>query len=130
MDNKITSAALALAVATALTVTAAPAAQASGDDAVRRGRCSGSTHWKLKVGPEDRRLEVEAEVDSNRNGQTWRWRIYHDGSLSASGTRTTRPPSGSFEVRRTVVDRRGADTLTLRARNPRTGETCRGTVRR
>ena len=86
--------------------------------------------WKLKVGPEDGRLEVEGEVDSNRNGQTWRWSILHNGSLSASGTRTTRAPSGSFEVRRTVVNLRGTDTLTFRARNPRTGEQCRGIVRR
>lgn len=130
MNLNITPTALALALVTALTVTAAPAAQASGSDTVRRGSCSGSTHWKLKVGPEDGRLEVEGEVDSNRNGQTWRWSILHNGSVSASGTRTTRAPSGSFEVRRTVVDLRGTDTLTFRARNPRTGERCRGTVRR
>jgi hypothetical protein len=131
MNLNITPAALALALATSLTVAAVPAAQASGgNDTVRRGSCSGSTHWKLKVGPEDGRLEVEGEVDSNRNGQTWRWSILHNGSLSASGTRTTRAPSGSFEVRRTVVNLRGTDTLTFRARNPRTGEQCRGIVRR
>ena len=66
-----------------------PAALADGDDPVRRGSCSGSTDWKIKVGPEDGRLEVEAEVDSNRSGQTWRWRLVHDGSVSASGTRST-----------------------------------------
>ena len=73
----------------ALVAGTAPAALAGGDDTVRRGSCSGSTDWKIKVGPEDGRLEVEAEVDSNRSGQTWRWRLLHDGSLSASGTRTT-----------------------------------------
>jgi hypothetical protein len=111
--------------------TMAPAAFArGGDDTIRRGSCSGATHWKLKVGPDNGRLEVEGEVDSNRNGQTWFWSIRHDGSLSASGTRVTRAPSGSFEVRRTVVNRPGTDTIVFRARNARTGELCRGTVNR
>jgi hypothetical protein len=28
-----------------------------------------------------------------------------------------------------MVNRRGTDTITFRARNPRSGEVCRGTVR-
>ena len=48
--------------------------------------------------------------------------------LSASGTRRTRGPSGSFEVRRTTVDSRGTDAFVFRARNDRTGELCRGNV--
>ena len=108
--------------------TAGPAA-AGGDDVERRGSCSGATDGKLKAGDEDGRIEVEAEVDSNRRNQTWRWRIVHNGSLSARGTATTRPPSGSFEVRRVVVDLAGTDVIRFRARNPRSGELCRGTVR-
>jgi hypothetical protein len=122
------AAAGALALTAALVAGSTPAALAGGDDTVRRGSCSGSTDWKIKVGPEDGRLEVEAEVDSNRSGQTWRWRLVHDGSVSASGTRRTRGPSGSFEVRRTTVDSRGADGFVFRARNDRTGELCRGNV--
>ncbi len=122
------TAAATLALTAALVAGTAPAALAGGDDTVRRGSCSGSTAWKIKVGPEDGRLEVEAEVDSNRTGQTWRWRLLHDGSLSASGTRTTGGRSGSFEVRRTTVDSRGTDGFVFRARNVRTGELCRGNV--
>jgi hypothetical protein len=120
---------LAGIVTTAAVVGAtAPAALANGRDTVRRGSCSGSADWKVKVGPEDGRLEVEGEVDSNRRGQTWRWRLVHNGSVSAHGTRVTRGASGSFEVRRVLVDLRGTDTLVLRARNVRTGELCRGSV--
>jgi len=108
---------------------AAPAYASGGDDVVRRGPCTGSTHWKVKAGHDDGRIEVEAEVDSNRNGQTWAWRIVHNGSVSARGSRTTQAPSGSFEVRRRVVDLAGTDTLTFRARNTRNGEVCRGTAR-
>jgi hypothetical protein len=120
----------ALAVATigSLLVAAAPAAHANDADKVRRGSCSGSTDWKLKAGPDNGRLEVEGEVDSNRNGQSWSWRIVHNGSVSAAGTATTRAPSGSFEVRRRVVNLRGTDALVFRARNSRTGEVCRGTL--
>ena len=90
------------------------------------GTCSGSAHWKLKVKPDDGRLEVEGEVDANRNGQVWSWRILHDGYVSYRGTRTTRAPSGSFSVHRRVVDMAGTDLIGFRASNSATGQTCRG----
>lgn len=115
-------------VTAGLTLSAGPAL-ANDDDVIRRGSCTGATDWKLKASPEDGRIEVEGEVDSNRNGQTWRWRIRHNGSLSARGTATTQPPSGSFEVRRVLVDAAGTDKIVFRARNPRTDEVCRGVLR-
>ena len=117
------------AVATAVLSLAAPPALArNNDDRERRGSCSGSTDWKVKVGPEDGRLEVEGEIDSSRRGQTWRWRLYHNGSLSAHGLRTTSSSSGSYKIRRISVDLRGTDRFTLRARNTRNNELCVGTV--
>ena len=59
---------LALVASASLVAVAAPA-QAKGDDVVRRGSCTGSTDWKLKVGADDGRLEVEGEIDSNRVGR-------------------------------------------------------------
>jgi hypothetical protein len=85
--------------------------------------------WKLKASSENGRIEVEGEIDSNRNGQVWRRRLMHNGSMSARGRATTRPPSGSFEVRRVVVDLSGVDRLRFRARNPGTGEVCVARVR-
>jgi len=117
------------AVATAVLSLAAPPALArNNDDRERRGSCSGSTDWKVKVGPENGRLEVEGEIDSSRRGQTWRWRLYHNGSLSAHGLRTTSSSSGSYKIRRISVDLRGTDRFTLRARNTRNNELCVGTV--
>jgi hypothetical protein len=104
-------------------------AQAKDGDVVRRGDCTGRTDWKLKVGPEDRRLEVEGEVDGNRTGQVWRWRLKHDGVLVARGSGTTAGASGSFEVRRVLANHSGTDTIVFRARRPATGEVCRGVVR-
>jgi hypothetical protein len=129
MNRRLTGATVAIVSAAALSLTTTGPALANDDDVIRRGSCSGATEWKLKASPEDGRIEVEGEVDSNRNGQTWRWRIRHDGSLSARGTATTRPPSGSFEVRRVLVDSAGTDTIAFRARNPRTDEVCRGVLR-
>jgi hypothetical protein len=118
----------AVLVAVASCVAMSAPAHAKGTDKVRTGSCSGTSDWKLKVGPEDGRLEVEGQVDSTRIGQTWTWRIKHNGSVSATGTRTTLAPSGSFTVRRTVLNRAGTDYIVWRADNVRNGEVCRGTL--
>lgn len=112
---------------TALLATAGPAL-ANDADVIRRGGCSGSSDWKLKASPENGRIEVEGEVDSNRTGQTWKWRMLHNGTVSARGTATTTGPSGSFDVRRVMVNLAGADQIGWRATNPATGEVCRGSL--
>jgi hypothetical protein len=119
--------ALGVAAAALVTVAAVPAS-ANDADVVRRGDCSGRADWKLKAGPQDGRLEVEGEVDSNRTGQRWRWRLVHNGTLVEPGTRFTAGASGSFEVRRVVTDLSGTDTLVFRARQPATGQVCRGVL--
>jgi len=126
--RKSLAAALTTGIAIASLSMAAPADAKAGDK-IRTGKCTSSTHYKLKVGRENGRLEVEGEVDSNRRGQRWAWSMRHNGSLSASGSKVTRGRSGSFEVRRLMVNRRGVDTISFRARNPRNGEVCSGTVR-
>jgi hypothetical protein len=118
----------AAAVAALLLGSAAVPAVAKDSDVIRRGDCSGRADWKLKVGPDDGRLEVEGEVDSNHPGQVWRWRFKHNGVVVASGTRTTGGASGSFEVRRLMKNRSGTDTIVFRARRPATGQVCRGVV--
>jgi hypothetical protein len=105
---------------------AMPAAFANDADIIRRGSCSGRSDWKLKLSPENGRIEVEYEVDQNRSGDTWAVRLRHNGDLFFSDSRTTQPPSGSFEVRRVVNNRAGDDRVTARATNNRTGEVCTG----
>ena len=104
-------------------------ALANDADGIRRGSCSGSSDWKLKASPENNRIEVEGEVDSNINGQTWKWRMRHNGEVSARGKAKTSGPSGSFDVRRLMVDVSGADRIGWWAKNPATGEVCRGSLR-
>ena len=119
----------AIAITAVLLTTATPAAVANDRDVKREGRCSPSGEWKVKASPEDGRLEVEGEVDTNRNGQRWHWSIRHNGSIAATGQRKTVGPSGSFEVRRVLANRRGTDTFVFTARRDGTQQLCRGTVR-
>lgn len=112
------------AVLLAVPVLAAAPAGAAGFDVRRSGSCSGSTDWKIKAGPGDGRIEVEAEIDSNRAGQTWRWKLRHDGDVVDSGRSVTRAPSGSFSIDRRTGNSPGRDAFTFRATNRATGETC------
>jgi len=120
------------AVVVASLLMVAPAAQAGGgggsDGTITQGSCSGRTDWKLKVKPDNGRLELEFEVDSNVNGQSWNVRIKQNGNRIFAGTRVTQGPSGSFELKRRPNDAAGTDRFVARATNPSTGETCAGQV--
>lgn len=124
------TASVTVSAVAALALGALTPARASGgaDRVIRTGVCSAGAHWKLKAKPDDTRIEVEGEVDSNVNGQIWSWRIKHNGSVSAKGTGKTHAPSGSFSVTRRMVDLSGTDSFLFRAVNARSGEVCKGTV--
>jgi hypothetical protein len=125
MKKMSTSAAVAaLLIGATLPVLGAGAAQAGDREVVRSGSCSGSTDWKIKAKPDDGRIEVESEIDSNRNGQTWTWTLKHDGNVASHGRSTTRGPSGSFEVERRTSNSAGSDSFTFRAKNAGSGEVC------
>ena len=126
MIGKMTRAAVAAAMA--VTVAGAAPAIANDRDVIREGSCSGSSDWKLKLSPENGRIEVEFEVDSNVVGQTWSVRILQNGSRIFFGSRQTTAPSGSFEVRRVANNTAGTDTFRARATNTATGEVCIGTA--
>jgi hypothetical protein len=109
------------------TLVAAPMTVSAKDgDIIRRGSCSMRSDWKLKLSPENGRIEVEFEVDQNRNGQRWVVKMKRNGNVFWRGSRTTQPPSGSFEVRRVISNGAGADRIVARARNVSSGEVCRG----
>ncbi|PUA78978.1 hypothetical protein [Nocardioides currus] len=101
------------------------AAHAHDDDRVeRRGSCRGDGDWRIRVEPDDGRLEVDVEIDHVRGGQRWSWVLTHNGTLSARGT--SRGRGGSYEVKRQTVDAAGVDTFRFRAR--RGGSVCVATV--
>jgi hypothetical protein len=112
---------MALAV---MAISGAPAVSAKSGDIVRTGDCTKTTDWKLKLSPQDGRIEVEFEVDSNRNGQVWDIVLRDNGTILWKAHRTTLAPSGSFEFRKVIGNRAGHDKVTGSARNRSTGETC------
>jgi hypothetical protein len=106
---------------------AAPLGTAAKDgDVIRTGNCSAATDWKLKLSPENGRIEVEFEVDQNRVGRTWNVKLKKDGNVFWRGQRTTRAPSGSLQVRQGTAKGGGPDRIVGVATNPASGETCRG----
>jgi hypothetical protein len=106
-------------------ITAVPSpAMAKSGDVVRAGSCTGSADWKLKVGPDNGRWEVEFEVDSNRVGQTWRVKIRSNGVIRYNRLKVTQAPSGSLTARKRVPDTAGSDLIVARARNVASGQRC------
>jgi hypothetical protein len=128
LGSRLTAILTGLLAVTALAATPL-AVSAKDGDVIRSGACTVRSDWKLKLSPENGRIEVEFEVDQNRSGQRWAVKLKRNGNVFWRGTRTTRPPSGSFEVRRLTADGRGTDTIVARARNPRSGEVCRAVAR-
>ena len=128
---KTIAATAALIAATTLAAPRRRPGQAGDDDreVIRHGSCSGSTDWKMKAKADDGRIEVESEIDSNRNGQVWRWTLRHDGRVAADGRSTTRGRSGSFEVERKTRNSAGTDAFRFRAVNRASGEVCVARVR-
>lgn len=123
------SATLLSTLVTGSLLVAAPAVADDDDDEVlREGPCSAGTDWKVKAKTDDGRIEVEGEIDSNRTGQTWRWKIKHNGTVSARGTATTTARSGSFDVERKLTNLSGTDRFVFRAVNTTGGEVCRGSL--
>ncbi|HET8664071.1 MAG TPA: hypothetical protein VFM08_07135 [Nocardioides sp.] len=123
---KTATALAAFAVPLALVAPASASHGGSGRDVRTSGACSGSAHWKLKAKADDGRIEVEGEVDSNKSGQVWQWRIKHNGSVSAKGKGTTAGRSGSFSVERRMANLAGTDKFVFRAVHG--SQVCRGTI--
>lgn len=111
-------------------VVAGPAlAKGGGGDVRASGHCSAASTWKLKAKPDDGRLEIEMEVDSNRVGQKWVVNLTDNRVRIFAGNRVTKAPSGSFGVEVRAANRAGVDRIVGTARNPATGERCTGVVR-
>jgi hypothetical protein len=122
MRGKMMFLLVSLAACAALALTASPASAKDGD-VLRAGRCTSGTTSKIKLSEENGRIEVEFEVDQNRNGVRWTVSLTRNGSRFARMVRTTRPPSGSFEARALARNAAGAELIRGRAVSP-SGEVC------
>ena len=114
------------AVIAALTFSgvAASASPGAPRDVVRRGACSGPSHWKLDLSQHGvGRIEADMEVHSGTAGQRWHFRFRDNGVRFGIGTRATQP-DGSVDLRRITANRAGRDVITVKAKNLASGETC------
>jgi hypothetical protein len=107
----------------AAALVAAPAGVAKDGDVRVSGTCTKSSTSKLKLSGEDGRVEVEFEVDQNRNGVRWSVVLFQSGGRIARLTRITKPPSGSFEARLLAPNGPGSDSFRVRATSA-SGEVC------
>ena len=105
-------------------LTAAPAAIAKDGDVLRAGTCTSGSTSKIKLSEENGRIEVEFEVDQNRNGVRWNVVLTQNGQRVARLSRVTRGPSGSFEARVVRPNRAGVDAFGATATRA-SGEICR-----
>jgi hypothetical protein len=92
------------------------------------GVCSANSTSKIKIKPDNGKIEVEFEVDQNRNNRTWHVVLKDNGTVFFSGNRTTHAPSGSFSVSKLVANGAGTDKITARAVNLTSGEVCRASA--
>src|SRR3712207_2716649 len=102
--SKVCTLVAALGAALAIAAAAAAPAQAGDREVRKAGSCSGSATAKIKLKAENGRIEVEFEVDQNRNGRAWTVTLKRNGDRFFHGVRTTHAPSGSFEVRRLATN--------------------------
>ena len=123
---------IGIAALAAMLLALVPAAFAAGskggDGIVKRGKCTGSSTWKLKVKSDDARIETEFEVDQNRVGKRWRVTLVRGGSTVFNGIRTTVAPSGSFSLHRLLASSGGTTQIVASARALKSGERCRAVV--
>jgi hypothetical protein len=106
----------------AAALTVAPIASAKNGDGVRvSGKCTASSTSKLKLKREDSGIQVEFEVDQNRNGVPWKVTLRRNGALVVSTTARTHAPSGSFSVERVI---RGAGGTVTAVATRASGERC------
>jgi hypothetical protein len=120
--NSAKRSALALVLVLPTGLAAAPAASAKDGDVRRGGQCTGASTAKIKLSEENGRIEIEFEVDQNRNGIRWNVVLRRNGAVIRRASRVTRAPSGSFELRALAANGAGADRISATA--TRRGERC------
>jgi len=127
MKKAITIAVAAITGLSLLAMAPAASARPNAPRVITQGHCSGQADWKLKVAPENARLQVEFEVHQAIPGARWVVRIRENGAMLWSGPRTVQA-DGSFGVQRRARNTAGSDRFAARATNASTGEVCVGTA--
>lgn len=112
-----------VALAALVAALALPVAAAADDDVRRTGSCTRSSEIELELRADDGSIRVELEIETGLRRARWRVILLHERRTVFRGIVRTRS-NGSLELRRSVPDWFGTDTVVVRATGPR-AETCR-----
>ena len=91
--NSLTTSIATLTAATGVALLATPLASAKDGDILAAGVCTTGSTSKIKLSEENGRIEVEFEVDQNRNGVRWSVAIRQRGQVA----RPSRPRDARAE---------------------------------
>jgi hypothetical protein len=121
---------VSLLAGVALLVPTVASAGDGGDDARRRGSCSGGPgEYRLRVRRgDDRTLRIRFRIDDVDPGETWQLFLSRDGVRVATWTRRA-SDGGDVRVRRRIRDRAGRDRIAAAGVNAHDGTSCGGAVR-
>jgi hypothetical protein len=122
-SGRLVAGVLAAVVAALVLPLAAVADEEPRDDVRRTGTCTGSSKVELDLGADDGAIRIELEIETRRRGAKWSVILLHERRTVFRGIVRTRG-GGTLELRRTVPDWFGSDTVAARASGPRR-ETCR-----
>jgi hypothetical protein len=95
-----------------------------GDDVRVSARCGHGVAASLRLRGHDRGIEVRFRLRQTRGRGVWRVTIVHERHVASRATRRTTRRDDSFELRRTLPDLQGSDTVVVHAWGPR-GLGCR-----
>jgi hypothetical protein len=99
----------------------------SNEDVRVAGDCGGGATSSLRVRAHDDGIEVRFRLRQTRGPGMWRITIVHENRVSSRATSKTTRTDDSFELRRTLPDLPGSDTIVVHAWGP-TGLGCRATA--
>jgi hypothetical protein len=120
----------ALLVGVAVLAVAVPTAVADhggGGDVRVAGTCSRGATSGLRLKTEDDGIEVRFELEQRRPTGPWSVKLVHERRVVWKTTARTTSGDRSFELRRTLPDLPGSDTVSAQAWGPG-GATCRATA--
>jgi hypothetical protein len=105
----------------------ARASDGGGGEVRAAGHCGRGTSSSLRLRPAEERIEVRFRLRQAQGHGSWRITIVHENRVTARASRKTTRSDDSFEVRRTLTDLPGSDTVVVHAWGPR-GLGCRATA--
>jgi hypothetical protein len=91
------------------------------------GKCGRGASSSLRIRAHDRGIEVRFRLRQTRGRGVWRITIVHENRVASRATRKTTRTDDSIEVRRTLPNLPGSDTIVVHAWGP-SGLGCRATA--